>query len=180
MIGNISPSFSCCEHTLNTLRYADRVKELKRPKEEGVKGTTYQDNLAKQLMLPRQQSKFSQILTDIDNSVKVDLNNKILKDANQNRVKVENFEKFNNNQKNFSLQPQGPPNRQRAQTSHANYGLANGDSHKNCGDYRDRGNPGLANGAPHDSNNKHKYGAQGQNNNKFANMHTNNNNSLVN
>ena len=24
----VSPSLSCCEHTLNTLRYADRVKEL--------------------------------------------------------------------------------------------------------------------------------------------------------
>ena len=24
----ISPGMSCCEHTLNTLRYADRVKEL--------------------------------------------------------------------------------------------------------------------------------------------------------
>ena len=30
MIGNISPSTSCCEHTLNTLRYADRVKELRK------------------------------------------------------------------------------------------------------------------------------------------------------
>ena len=29
MIANISPNFSSCEHTLNTLRYADRVKELK-------------------------------------------------------------------------------------------------------------------------------------------------------
>jgi len=29
MIGNIGPCTSCCEHTLNTLRYADRVKELK-------------------------------------------------------------------------------------------------------------------------------------------------------
>ena len=29
MIGNISPSSSSSEHTLNTLRYADRVKELK-------------------------------------------------------------------------------------------------------------------------------------------------------
>ncbi|KAL3867065.1 hypothetical protein ACJMK2_044298 [Sinanodonta woodiana] len=30
MIANISPCQSTCEHTLNTLRYADRVKELKR------------------------------------------------------------------------------------------------------------------------------------------------------
>ena len=29
MIGNISPSIDSCENTLNTLRYADRVKELK-------------------------------------------------------------------------------------------------------------------------------------------------------
>lgn len=27
MIGNITPTTNCCEHTLNTLRYADRVKE---------------------------------------------------------------------------------------------------------------------------------------------------------
>ncbi len=31
MIGNISPCSSSSEHTLNTLRYADRVKELKKP-----------------------------------------------------------------------------------------------------------------------------------------------------
>lgn len=30
MIANASPASSCCEHTLNTLRYADRVKELKK------------------------------------------------------------------------------------------------------------------------------------------------------
>ena len=30
MIGNIAPGGSCSEHTLNTLRYADRVKELKK------------------------------------------------------------------------------------------------------------------------------------------------------
>ncbi len=29
MVANISPNSSACEHTLNTLRYADRVKELK-------------------------------------------------------------------------------------------------------------------------------------------------------
>ena len=31
MIANISPCLSCSEHTLNTLRYADRVKELRKP-----------------------------------------------------------------------------------------------------------------------------------------------------
>jgi kinesin family protein 2/24 len=31
MIGNISPCSSNSENTLNTLRYADRVKELKKP-----------------------------------------------------------------------------------------------------------------------------------------------------
>jgi kinesin family member 2/24 len=30
MIGNISPSNNSCENTLNTLRYADRIKELKK------------------------------------------------------------------------------------------------------------------------------------------------------
>lgn len=29
MVGNISPNMGSSEHTLNTLRYADRVKELK-------------------------------------------------------------------------------------------------------------------------------------------------------
>jgi kinesin family member 2/24 len=33
MIANVSPANSCCEHTLNTLRYADRVKELKKGNE---------------------------------------------------------------------------------------------------------------------------------------------------
>lgn len=31
MIGNISPCQSSSENTLNTLRYADRVKEMKKP-----------------------------------------------------------------------------------------------------------------------------------------------------
>ena len=30
MIANISPALSACEHTLNTLRYTERVKELKK------------------------------------------------------------------------------------------------------------------------------------------------------
>jgi kinesin family protein 2/24 len=54
MIANVSPGGSCCEHTLNTLRYADRVKELK--KSERNDGDNKQDNLAKMLMLPRQNN----------------------------------------------------------------------------------------------------------------------------
>ncbi|CAL1527967.1 unnamed protein product [Lymnaea stagnalis] len=37
MIANISPSQSACENTINTLRYADRVKELKR---DSVRGSS--------------------------------------------------------------------------------------------------------------------------------------------
>lgn len=36
MIANVSPASSCCEHSLNTLRYADRVKELKKGGESGL------------------------------------------------------------------------------------------------------------------------------------------------
>ena len=48
MVGNISPAQNSCEHTLNTLRYADRVKELK-------KGSKKSKNsgLSDALMLPR-------------------------------------------------------------------------------------------------------------------------------
>eukprot|EP01017_Pseudomicrothorax_dubius_P016156 TRINITY_DN1836_c0_g1_i1.p1 TRINITY_DN1836_c0_g1~~TRINITY_DN1836_c0_g1_i1.p1 ORF type:complete len:638 (+),score=143.28 TRINITY_DN1836_c0_g1_i1:107-2020(+) len=54
MIGNISPAQSNCEHTLNTLRYADRVKELKKPPSESQSNQL--DALARQLMLPRQNT----------------------------------------------------------------------------------------------------------------------------
>ena len=50
MIANVSPCASCCEHTLNTLRYADRVKEMKKGLGEGAGGSS----LAQVLMLPRQ------------------------------------------------------------------------------------------------------------------------------
>jgi kinesin family protein 2/24 len=64
MIANISPGLSSSEHTLNTLRYADRVKELKGVKEKEC-GKEFKDVerekdpqeiLANLLMMPRQHS----------------------------------------------------------------------------------------------------------------------------
>lgn len=49
MIGNVSPAEGSCEHTLNTLRYADRVKELKKPAD----GSDRSGSMARELMLPR-------------------------------------------------------------------------------------------------------------------------------
>lgn len=61
MIANVSPTQSCCEHTLNTLRYADRVKELKKGGGSSESHPLNQfDLLSKALMLPRQNSIPSQ------------------------------------------------------------------------------------------------------------------------
>lgn len=56
MIANIAPSNSCCELTLNTLRYADRVKELSSVK-PGAPVSKKDDNLSNKLMLPRLDKK---------------------------------------------------------------------------------------------------------------------------
>jgi len=81
MIGNISPCGSSCEHTLNTLRYADRVKELKKPNNSELNSQlTSLDQLSRQLMLPRQDSKlifhilFSNHYFFIENSIKLVVN----------------------------------------------------------------------------------------------------------
>jgi kinesin family protein 2/24 len=51
MIANISPASNCCEHTLNTLRYSERVKELK--KDASGKPLSKEDKLIKELLLAR-------------------------------------------------------------------------------------------------------------------------------
>jgi kinesin family protein 2/24 len=60
MIANVSPPASCCEHTLNTLRYADRVKELHR--ESIHNPLDHFDQLSKTLMLPRQSNNVTRIV----------------------------------------------------------------------------------------------------------------------
>ncbi len=62
MIANVSPALSCCEPTLNTLRYADRVKELK--KDPKLKALQEGDALSKELMLARQNNNTKIIKID--------------------------------------------------------------------------------------------------------------------
>jgi kinesin family member 2/24 len=59
MIANVSPGLSCSEHTLNTLRYADRVKELKKMKSMPI---SKEDQLSQMLMLPRQKANVTRVI----------------------------------------------------------------------------------------------------------------------
>ena len=65
MIANVSPASSCCEHTLNTLRYGDRVKELKKDGSSGGsnsnQGGQKQTQQERELMLARQNRNVTKI-----------------------------------------------------------------------------------------------------------------------
>ena len=69
MIANISPASNCCEHTLNTLRYADRVKELKG--DEKKKPLTKEDKQAKEMMLARDTDKSKVVAVDQKTGMKI-------------------------------------------------------------------------------------------------------------
>ena len=62
MIANISPASNCSEHTLNTLRYADRVKELK--KEASLGPNMKADRAANELGLARRKENTRKIAID--------------------------------------------------------------------------------------------------------------------
>jgi len=112
MIANISPCLSCSEHTLNTLRYADRVKELRKSKHE--RDSTLNKNkkdpneiLADLLMMPRQHNKSVKYNVDLKknnnngnngNSIN---NNLMNHNYNYNKIKNNNFILDNNNDNNI-------------------------------------------------------------------------------
>ena len=102
MIANISPALGCSEHTLNTLRYASRVKELRAKPDikigQGNVNLNFTKNenslnkmdLATIMMMPRQH----------DNTVKYDVDNnmqKIKKSKNENKEKKDNNVNININ-----------------------------------------------------------------------------------
>ncbi|CAD8105692.1 unnamed protein product [Paramecium sonneborni] len=100
MIGNFSPSNSSSEHTLNTLRYADRVKELKKPNDKDLKDqVTSLDKLARELMLPRQQQpvkKQTQVQQSVQQSFNPFKNNPLQNYQNQNLFQQQQQPQFLN------------------------------------------------------------------------------------
>jgi kinesin family protein 2/24 len=89
MIANISPCLSCSEHTLNTLRYSDRVKELRKDKSERETYTKEEkdpsDLLAQMLMMPRQHGKTVKYNVDLKKGGIPNLNINLDMDKHGNR-----------------------------------------------------------------------------------------------
>ena len=71
MIANISPASNCSEHTLNTLRYADRVKELKKDAALANRKTS-QDKAASELGLARRNENTRKVAIDQRTGERID------------------------------------------------------------------------------------------------------------
>ena len=100
MIANISPALTCSEHTLNTLRYADRVKELRGKPDINIgsgnvnlnydsnanrdNGKDPQEVLANLLMMPRQHNKA--VTYKVDSNMKRIPEKKIKKTVKRSEV----------------------------------------------------------------------------------------------
>lgn len=84
MIANVSPALSCSEHTLNTLRYADRVKELRKEKAEKEyfmnQDKDPSEVLAQMLLMPRHHTKTVKYNLEVKRNVgiQIDKDNKVV------------------------------------------------------------------------------------------------------
>ena len=98
MIANISPCLSCSLHTLNTLRYADRVKELRKPRHEREKEKEMEyfnekkhkkekDILADLINMPKSKDENVKYKIELKRSVTNQPNNLIM-DHNYNFLKI--------------------------------------------------------------------------------------------
>ena len=114
MIANISPCLSCSEHTLNTLRYADRVKELRKPRHDNNNGNNnYNTNkpkknkesdlLAELLMMPRNAGPNIKYDVQIKNNIN-DSNNNLVVNHGYNFMKIKNKNNININNHDINIQ----------------------------------------------------------------------------
>ena len=114
MIANISPALTCSEHTLNTLRYASRVKELRAKPEikigQGNVNLNFKNDnkdinnkldLATIMMMPRQHDKSIKYDLDSNNNC-INVNTKVKKNKNEIKEKKV-FPDENNNNINMDL-----------------------------------------------------------------------------
>ena len=122
MIANISPCLSCSEHTLNTLRYADRVKELRKPRHERdnennknnnnsnnyVKNRKTKENelLAELLMMPRNNGPNIKYNVEIKNNNNSSSPNNLIMNHGYNFMKIKT--KNNQNELNKDINIQKP------------------------------------------------------------------------
>lgn len=117
MIANISPALSCSEHTLNTLRYADRVKELRGKGDVSI-GTgnvnlnydpMKKGNITNEIMMPRLHNKTIKYTVDNESS----LNNSFIKKKKKsmmpfkNKSQVISLNKSFINSSNYNTNPSG-------------------------------------------------------------------------
>ena len=101
MIANISPCLSCSEHTLNTLRYADRVKELRKPRHEKENDNANAENHYKLTKKEKEKKLLDELLmmpkgnnnvkynVEIKNGDNEKINNLII-NHNYNFMKIKN------------------------------------------------------------------------------------------
>ena len=112
MIANISPALGCSEHTLNTLRYADRVKELRAKPDiklgQGNVNLNFEkrekmgmpEDLATIMMMPRQHN--NTVKYEVDNNMQKVRKLKTVKPKNKKTPSKNDNNCFNNNYNGFN------------------------------------------------------------------------------